>query len=319
MSNQYVFTKEHNLTVTYKKAIQPFWQNEVTQGDFQGVKNVKIAYAFIKHPQPIGSIVISSGRIESMLKYKEVVFDLFQNGYSVFIHDHRGQGLSGRMLENKQMGYVDDFFDYVADFKAFMDQVVLLHSQHRPNLLCHSMGGAIGALTILRYPTLFKNVAFSAPMFGIRPALPDWFANILLNLHDSLNQQVAYFFGQKDYERHPFENNNLSHSQIRYYLFREEYQYSPEVQLGGVTGHWLRAARQAMEEIEQRAAEFPIPGLALQAGSDTIVDNTRQTRVVRNMPNTRLNVIAGAKHELLEEQDQYRVPCLTEILGFFAE
>ena len=38
-------------------------------------------------------------------------------------HDHRGQGLSGRMLDNPQPGYVESFDDYVQDFKQFYDEL----------------------------------------------------------------------------------------------------------------------------------------------------------------------------------------------------
>lgn len=317
--SQFVFCTEDNLASKYVTAIQPFWNDNVQQGTFAGVELVEIAYAYVLHPQAIGSVVVSSGRIESMLKYKELVYDLYQNGYSVFIHDHRGQGLSGRMTDDPQMGYVHDFSDYVTDFKKFIDDVVTANSQHQPKLLCHSMGGAIGALMILRYPEVFEKVVFSAPMFGIRPALPNWFANLLLNLHFLLNKQIAYFFGQKNYESQPFENNDLTQSKIRYQIFRQEYEDLPRVQLGGVTGHWLKAAAKAMDAIESMASKFPIPALILQAGADTVVDNKRQARVASKMANTRLAVIQDARHELLEEQDKYRESSLTKILDFYAE
>ena len=317
MSNQYHFTNEKTLSSDYLNIIQPFWEERIEQGQFLGKDDISISYAFVVHPKPIGSIVISTGRIESFLKYKEVVYDLYQNGYSVFIHDHRGQGLSARMNKNQHVGYVASFADYVTDFKQFIDQVVDKHSQHKPHLLCHSMGGAIGTLMILRYPQLFVKVAFSAPMFGIQPALPNWLSNVLLSLHASLNKEVAYFFGQKDYENQPFAGNDLTQSEVRYGIFRQEYQAATEVQLGGVSADWLKAAIKAMDQIEQDVKDFPIPALVIQAGSDGIVDNKRQSRVVSKMPNTQLMVIDGAKHELLEEIDRYRKPCLTAVLDFF--
>ena len=314
---RFVFCSEDNLASKYVNIIQPFWLEKVLHGTFEGVGEVKIAYAYVLNPQSIGSVVISSGRIESLVKYKEIIYDLYENGYSVFIHDHRGQGLSGRMLTNPQIGYVENFAEYVTDFKKFIDEMVTKKTRHKPKLLCHSMGGAIGCLTVLRFPELFEKVAFSAPMFGIRPALPNWLANLLLNLHGAVKKQTAYFFGQKDYDNQPFAVNKLTHSESRYQIFRQEYQTAPELQLGGVSGHWLKMATQVMHEIEQNVHCFPIPALVIQAGADQIVDNKRQSRVVAKMAHTELKVIQGSKHELLEEQDKFRVPCLDAVLEFF--
>ncbi|MCT6568541.1 alpha/beta fold hydrolase, partial [Staphylococcus aureus] len=43
-------------------------------------------------------VVVVPGRIESYVKYPEVAYDLFQQGYDVIVLDHRGQGRSGRIL-----------------------------------------------------------------------------------------------------------------------------------------------------------------------------------------------------------------------------
>jgi lysophospholipase len=320
MTFSYKLSLEDHLTEFYQSNIQPFWQQGVCLGDFVTHDQLTISYAFIIHPQSIGSIVISTGRIEAYLKYKEVIFDLYQNGYSVFIHDHRGQGLSARMTENPHMGYVEDFSDYVTDLELFMQLVVLPNSKHNLSLLCHSMGSAIGALYCLSYPERFKKVIFLAPMFGIKPALPTWLAAMLVKLHFSFGQllgrQYGYFMGQKDYVSHKFANNKLTQSEVRYTIFRQEYLDTPEVQLGGVTGHWLQAAAKAMDLIEQRAHELVLPVLAIQAGNDLVVDNVRQRRVVAKLKNYQLTVIDGAKHEVLMEQDHYRVPAMQAVLAF---
>jgi lysophospholipase len=315
--SRFVLCSEDDLASKYVTIIQPFWLDKVLHGTLEGAGKVDIAYAYVLNPQATGSVVISSGRIESLIKYKEIIYDLYENGYSVFIHDHRGQGLSGRMLTNPQIGYVENFAEYVTDFKRFIDKVVSKKTRHKPKLLCHSMGGAIGFLTVLRYPELFEKVAFSAPMFGIRPALPNWLASLMLSLHGALNKQTAYFFGQKDYNNLPFAANELTHSESRYQIFRQEYLIAPELQLGGVSGYWLKMATHAMDEIEQNAHRFPIPALVIQAGADQIVDNKRQSRVVAKMAYTEIRVIQGSKHELLGEQDKFRVPCLDAVLEFF--
>jgi pimeloyl-ACP methyl ester carboxylesterase len=45
-------------------------------------------------------------------------------GFDVLIIDHRGQGLSGRMLSDTHRGHVDNFSDYVDDLAAFWQQEV---------------------------------------------------------------------------------------------------------------------------------------------------------------------------------------------------
>lgn len=56
--------------------------------------------------------------IESYVKYPEVAYDLFQQGYDVIVLDHRRQGRSGRLLEDGNRGHVIKFDDYVEDFYA---------------------------------------------------------------------------------------------------------------------------------------------------------------------------------------------------------
>ncbi|MBT4882816.1 MAG: alpha/beta fold hydrolase, partial [Glaciecola sp.] len=95
------------------------------------------------------TLVISSGRVESYVKYKEVIFDLYHAGFDIFIMDHRGQGLSQRSSPNPMHGYIDDFQQYVDDLLCFVDEVVYQYCA-QPLLLCHSMGSTIGALAILQ-------------------------------------------------------------------------------------------------------------------------------------------------------------------------
>ncbi|NCP66498.1 MAG: alpha/beta fold hydrolase [Paraglaciecola sp.] len=314
---------EAQLPQAYSTHIAQFWQQSVEQGKLQSKDALEIAYAYAINPENKGTVVISAGRIEAYIKYKEVIFDIYQQGYSVFIHDHRGQGFSGRMTDNPHMGYVDDFDDYVRDLHDFMQQVVRPHCQQQPLLLGHSMGCAIAVLYCLAYPQAFKKVAFSAPMFGIRPALPTWFANLLVKSHFALGRvfgrQYGYFIGQRDYVEHAFANNRLTHSAVRYQIFRDEYKHHPQAQLGGVTAHWLHAAAVAMNRIEQSAPLFPLPSLILQAGADAVVDNARQSRVASMFPGCQLQIIPGARHELLMEADEYRQPTLAAILDFFAK
>lgn len=317
----YYFSDENQLESHYPTQIQGFWHNQVITGEFSGVAEVPIGYAYVQHPQAIGSIVISSGRIEGYLKYKEVLFDLYQNRYSVFILDHRGQGLSGRMSDNPHQGYVQDYQQYVDDLKTFYSQIVVPNSQHQPLLLGHSMGGAIGTLYLATYPDDFAKAAFTSPMYGIKTPLPLWLAKALINTGQTLNHWFAsrpwYFIGQGDYLAVPFALNMLTNSKSRYQFFRQEYEQEPKLQLGGVTFDWLDASITAMNRIAEQANQIESQILVLQAGNDMVVENQAQDHVCARLPHCQLQVIAKAKHELLMEADDYRQPAMRTILDFF--
>lgn len=312
---------EETIMQRYQQHILPFWRQKVSHGVMGGTKGVDINYAFVVNPDAIGSVAISSGRIEALIKYREVVFNLYHAGYSVFIHDHRGQGESGRMTDNPHQGYVETFDDYVVDFKRFFDAVIAPKSEHTPMLLCHSMGGAIGAMYALTHPNDFAKIVFSAPMFGLRPAMPGWVARCLLGMSKALGSfrgaKRDYFLGQDNYDVKAFDDNDLTHSPSRYDIFREEYELNPSIKLGGVTHQWLKAALKAIDFIEANAGNIKVPTLLLQAGADTVVDNNRQTRVGTAIPGCIIEYVEGAKHELLMESDIYRDPCMRRVFDFF--
>ncbi|MCV2884393.1 alpha/beta fold hydrolase [Aestuariibacter sp. AA17] len=314
---------EDEIIERYDNIIQPFWLETVKTGMFVGLREAEIHYAYVTHPAARGAVAISSGRIESLIKYKEVVYDLYQAGYSVFIHDHRGQGLSSRLTTNPHQGYVDSFKDYVDDFNVFYERVISPNTTIKPMLLCHSMGSAIGALYLLAHPQNFSRVVFCAPMFGIRPALPHWVAKTLIRSHLTLNKMLSsdpwYFWGQGDYQEHDFVTNVLTHSESRYCIFRDEYRENPNVFLGGVTGIWLREAVHAMNAVKRDAHRLKLPVLLLQAGADKVVDNRAQLQVANSLPHCQLVKVENARHEILMESEQYRAPTLKRILSFLAE
>ena len=307
---------DNQISQFYTEQVLPFWQRQVQTGFIQGKAEIDIAYAYVLNENPVGSIVVSSGRIECLVKYKELVFNLYEAGFNVFIHDHRGQGLSGRMLENPHKGYVEDFNDYVEDFKAYYDAIVKPNTNTRPFLVCHSMGSAIGALYVQTYREDFAKVVFSAPMFGIQPTFPVWVGRLLVGVHKVLSGSTAYFFGQNDYAPDRFEDNHLTHSEARYGYFRREYDALPQVCLGGITGHWLGQAITAMNAIRENARYFPVPALLLQAGGDKIVANDAQNTIAKLIPDCTFKRFEGAHHELLMEEQRIRIPVMEAILDF---
>ena len=329
------FTTEPQLQGRYEGEIAYFWQ----QGNFShfsGVDNVRINYAsFISSNQaePAKCLVISSGRSESYLKYKELAFDLSNQGFSVFLIDHRGQGLSQHLLADSHKGHVDNFQYYVEDLSNFIDNIVTPHCQgKKPYLLAHSMGGAIAARYLQDFPNNIEAAVLSSPMFGFNSgSIPNFIAELVLTVSARLNQWLDdtpwYFLGHKGFTHNEFSNNILMHSPVRYQLFTQLYNTTPEIQLGGVTVQWLTESQQALEKIFNNINTIVTPTLVLQAGQDKIIDNQAQNDFCHQLhqlqpqscPNGEPLLIEDAYHELFFESDIYREKALQAAIQWFKQ
>lgn len=66
-----------------------------------------------------GSILFLPGRGDHYEKYLETLDYYAQAGWNVTSVDWRGQGLSGRYLDNPHVGHIDDFATWIADIRYF--------------------------------------------------------------------------------------------------------------------------------------------------------------------------------------------------------
>ncbi|MBR9729293.1 alpha/beta fold hydrolase [Shewanella intestini] len=312
----YTFSSEAQFNTPEQNT---FWQ-QVTQATLLTQDNISLAYAYIRHPNNNKAVVISNGRVESYLKYQELMYDLYQQGYSVYTLDHRGQGLSQRQTHNPHQGFVKRFEDYVVDLSDFIKQIVLGQQHQQLNLLAHSMGSTVATLLLAQQPHWFNCAVFSSPMFGIKLPLNANFILWLAKLLDSCQlkeglYQCNYVLGGKDYSPIKFESNHLSHSRKRYYRFRELFTEYPKIQLGAPTNHWLLEAIEAAEQCVNLSRSITTPRLILQAEQEKIVCNQAQNRSLNQY--CQKVVIKNAYHEMFIESDSARNQALTAMFDFF--
>lgn len=322
-----LFTTSTELAELGLSGLNARWQAQSRQGQFLSYDGLSLPYAQLIKPSHQKAIILVNGRTETFLKYQELALDLFNNGYNVYLYDHRGQGLAPRLRTNPDIGYVGNFDDYVQDLEQFVQQVVLEQPVEQLYLMSHSMGSTIAALWLSQTQVRLQAAALASPMIGIyfKP-LPHWLVTGLLSVLNKscqwLGHDACYAPGQGDYKALPFKDNVLTHSEERYQLSLEQYQATPEVQLGGVSVHWLRQAIAAGEQAIAQAGRITTPILVLQASKDVVVDNKAQDRFCQALPacaGGQPKRIKNAAHELFFESDNQRRHTLEAALSFFAQ
>ena len=329
MDNPYHLLTAAELPNFYEQVLPPFWQQHAQPGEFPGVGHVPIRYVALRNPRSHRAILLVNGRIESYIKYQELAYELYQQGYSVYLYDHRGQGFSGRMLSDPHKGHIEEFSHYTADLKQFHDQVVMADQHSQLYLLTHSMGGTIAIDYLSKYPQDFRAAALCSPMLGIElGAMPTWLARFISWLMEwstrLLGLESPYTPTQGRYDPVSFAENELTHDPLRYAHFRQIYNDYPEVQLGGPSVRWLNQALRATQQTMTLAPRITTPLLILQAQADSIVSNERQNEFClmlaaahHSCEGDQPSVIAGAKHELLNERDELRIQAISSALSFF--
>ncbi|MCF6269476.1 MAG: alpha/beta fold hydrolase [Melioribacteraceae bacterium] len=319
-SNNYKITTEKSLTdnLTIEK-IDSFYNTGV-EGTFVGKKNIEIYYKYFlqnSNTEEKGAILISDGRTEAVVKYKEAIFDLFMNGYSVYIHDHRGQGFSGRMISDSDMGFVDEFQNYIDDMKQFYNSILVPNNHKNKYLLAHSMGGAIGVIYLEQHPNDFKAAAFSSPMLGF--SFPTCVVVGMLS-----GEEPEYARGNTNYENgiEPFLENTLTNSEIRYNRMLEVFEKYPKAKLGGASYQWVSKSCNVFDDIFDNCEKIRIPLILFSGGEEEIVDPSAHNKFIEklidNGHNAKGYFVAGAKHELFIEKDAIRKPVLVKIFNFYS-
>jgi lysophospholipase len=257
-----------------------------------------------------GSVVLSPGRTEPIEKYFEVARRLTGQGFTVLIHDWRGQGLSHRALADRRLGHAEGYEDFLTDFRALLDTFAARLPQ--PWLAVgHSMGGCLTLLALTEGEGRFAGAFLSAPMLGIKTgAVPRPLARVLAWAMSGLGRGGASVPAPPGPDPAPFETNILTHDRARYERNLALVAASPDLALGPPTWGWLNFAFQATDRLAQGAgtAAISIPVTVLLAGEDALVDNDAALHTAARLPEGTSLVILGARHELFQETDNTQAP-----------
>jgi lysophospholipase len=238
------------------------------------------------------------------------VRDLRDRGFAVAMIDWRGQGHSSRRLRDPRKGYVRDFSDYEVDVETFVRQVVLPDCPPPYFALAHSMGGAVMLRLAYAGKRWFDRMVLSAPMIDLPGRATSFPARALLRLLRLAGQGGRYVPGGSGAltGSESFINNPFTSDPVRFARNAAILEEDQTLGIGSPTVAWADTAIGTMHGF--RASDYPSqirqPILMLAASSDTIVSTPAIEEFAYHLRAGSHLVIAGSKHEILQEQDRYR-------------
>jgi lysophospholipase len=283
--------------------------DDAMAGTIKTRDRVTLRYArFAPPPGRKGTVVILQGRAEFIEKYFETARDLRARGFAVATFDWRGQGLSDRRLSDRRKGYVRDFSQYATDLETFMEQIVLPDCPPPIYCLAHSMGGAVAVRACHAGNRWFDRVVLSAPMIALpgltRMAGPmTKFLRLIGRGGGYVPTGGAELSGTED-----FLGNEVTSDPVRFARNAAVLQEEPELGIGAPTIAWVDAAFKQMRQFHSPgyAAHIRQPILMVAAGRDTVVSTPAIEAFGYHLLAGRHLILPGSKHEILQEQDQFR-------------
>ena len=308
---------EDNYADVYRQVVTPYWEAG-TPGTFSGVDSVQISFRVFNFNALKPALVILPGRQEPAIRYAEMIYDLRDLGYTIYVMDHRGQGFSGRMLTNSEIGHVEHFDDYLADFETFV-RIVEGNGHPKRFLLAHSMGGAIAGEYLEKHPGKFSAAVLSAPMFQISTEpFSQSVAFGIAEFATLLGKGDHYALKQANFDLNwPFEKNNLTLSRSRFSKLVEIFTELPETRIGGPSYRWVREALKATPRIVRQAKKVSTPVLLLQAGSDSVVKAYRQDVFCERVLQCAQYTFPDSFHEIVHERDGIRNKAVSLMRDWF--
>ena len=257
-----------------------------------------------------GTVCLFQGRTEFIEKYYETVRDLRDRGFAVATFDWRGQGLSDRLLPDRNKGHIQNFSRYDIDLDTFMREIVLPECPPPYFALAHSTGSAVLLRAAARGTRWLDRMVFTAPLIRLARVPAAGFAGGIVRTLRMIGMGSSYAPGSSTVPMalHPFVGNILTSDPVRYARSAAVSEEDPDLGIAGPTVAWVDSAFRVMSEFNQPGYPESIRQaiLIVAAGRDKITSTPAiETFSARLRAGSHL-IIAGAQHEIMMEQDGYR-------------
>ncbi len=286
--------------------------DDVVTGTLKARDGVNLRFArWQPPPGRKGTVCLFQGRTEFIEKYFETVRELRSRGFAVATLDWRGQGLSDRPLSDPRKGHVSDFAEYELDLDVFMKEVVLPDCPPPLFAIGHSMGGAVMMNIARKGSRWFDRIVLSAPMIELAGLRGSSIARTTARAMRLAGMGHSYVPGGSAtvLASGPYIGNYATSDPVRHARTKAILDAEPALGIGSPTVGWINAAYRTIADFADPGFPGKIrqPLMMVAAGRDEIVSTAAiEDFAIRLRAGSHL-IVAGARHELMMEQDRYRV------------
>lgn len=266
-------------------------RSRASDGYVEGIGNVRLYYRTWEAHRARAAVIVVHGLGEHGGRYTPFAEALAGYGYSTFVLDHRGHGLS-----EGRRGHTPRFEAFLQDLDRFRREVHGFIDLGTPLFLFgHSMGGLIALRYLEEYDSTFRGGIICSPWLATALDVPRWKINASALINRILPAlPFATGLDPDDLSRDPdvvraYRDDALVHGRITPRLFTE--------------------AASAMGAALQRSDRISVPLLFLLAGRDRIVDTERSRLFAQSLSTSRVSVTVYPEnyHENLNEPNRTAV------------
>lgn len=244
---------------------------------------------------PRAGVLVVHGYSGHSGRYTHLLEALGEAGFAALCPDHRGHGLSARML-----GLIEEMDDIVADLAAIRLEMDAMLGGAPAFILGHSMGGLLSVLLLSQQQAAFRGAVLSAPAL----VSPDAVSPPMKALAHALSRRLPSI-GVRGY----FDPAKAARSEkARRSMIEDPLFYKGKVR--------ARTASQILKGVDKAYAaveSLTLPLLVLHGERDRVVPLAASHAVMARAPSQdkTLHILPGSYHQLLDDPEWEEVLALT--------
>ena len=318
--NEDALVKSAAYARTMDEAVLPYLKAHERDETVKGYDgNPLFVSRFDADENKYGTVFIVHGFTENAYKYSEIIYSLVKNGFSVVAYDQRGHGRSFRdeRMPDKSLTHVDRFSDYVKDLECVCER---MRDMPKPwKVFCHSMGGAVTSLFLMKHQDTFAAAAMCAPMIAVnRRGKPYFISKLLCRAFKIAGKGSERLFFTRPYsERETFEGA-CSTGEERFEWYSDVKHSHEEFHNNSPSYSWMLAALQVSQKLlfPGNASKIACPVVIYSAEDDWEVINSAQAMFAKHLKHGSIVQTNGTRHEIYRSNDEALFKWWHDVLGF---